>query len=482
MPGSGQRQLPTRRRQARHRGRQAVELRGCHRIDPAENDVVAGVRAADEPTDTVGGCRQQDIHRISRYNEISVTHVQAHAVLQTPRAHRRRFHPQPTEGGVRARRATGNAVDGDAVGRGVTQPCHLFGAVLADQTNRLTARRCRRCEGGFLTSDRSGKQHRQELSRAVALSHLEKGVRRLLEIVEGVNGVRLAEGAPCPCRQIGEQLCVRPRPPRQRTISCITAATRAPTVAMQTPLVDAPMVGGRLVGDDKIFTVREQHATPQTGIEICRTHLGIVTGCMGQRLFDVGIFPTIDGGTGDAIQWRSLSVDHDEAVGITPVHLVMIGEVDIPAVDGEHLTVGVQDKTRFIRVFVAEALFAYPTVFPAQQQIGGVRAPIGAKYGIAGSGHEDRRPPCRLLRGQRIIVEEDGIWLVETTNVGTVLVIQPVPMVHGAVRIHPGQIVAVCVIQVSIIGIRPTTIRQADVHRPIMGAIQQWVSEQIDGG
>ena len=57
---------------------------------------------------------------------------------------------------------------------------------------------------------------------------------------------------------------------------------------------------------------------------------------------------------------------------------------------------------------------------------------------------------------------------------------QPVPVVHGAIGVDTGQIVAVGIVDVAVVRVRPAAVGQADVHRPVVRAIKQRIAEQID--
>ena len=357
-----------------------------------------------------------------------------------------------------------------------------MGTVLARDTDRLTARRGRRRQGRLFAQRGPRKQNRQKLGCRVRLGDLQKGVCRLLEVVEGVDRVLFGEGAPRLLRQIGEQLGVGAGPAGQRAVSGVAATAGAAAMAVQTPFVGAGRIGACFIGNDEILPVSKQYPPPDPGPEVLGPDLGIVPGGMGQRVFDVGVFTTVYSGPGDAIQGWPLAVDHDEAVGVSPVHLVVVGEIDVTAVDSEHLAVGIKDEARFVRVLVAEALLACSSVLAAQQQVGGLLAPVGAEHGVSGSRHEDRRPPRRLLRRLGIVVVDDGVGFVEAAHVRPVFVVQPIPVMHGAVGVDGGQVVSVGVVDVAIVGVRPAAAGQTDVHRPVMRLVQQGITEQVDVG
>ena len=162
------------------------------------------------------------------------------------------------------------------------------------------------------------------------------------------------------------------------------------------------------------------------------------------------------------------------------VDLEVVGVVDVPGVQGQHLAAGVEEEAGLVRVLVAESLLPGRAVLGPQQQVGGVRAPVAAEHGVAGLGHEYGGAVIRFLRRHRVVEDGDGVHLGELAGVGAGRVLFPVPAVDTAVLVGRREIVAVPVVEVAVVDVGTAAAGQAQVEGPPVHPLDLGIDEQVD--
>ena len=162
------------------------------------------------------------------------------------------------------------------------------------------------------------------------------------------------------------------------------------------------------------------------------------------------------------------------------IHLEVVLVVDVARVEGQHLAAGVEEEAGLVGMLVAEPVQPRRPVLAAQQHVGGAGAPVAAEDGVAGAGHEHRGAVVRGPRLHGVVVDGDGVHLVEAARERSVLVLLPVPAVDAAVRVHGGEVVAVGVVEMGVVDVGSAAAGQAQVEGPAVRRLDLRVGEEVD--